>query len=66
MGQFLALAMLLRESFGLDREAGVIEGAVEQVLNAGWSTADLTVAGRRPATTLEVTDRVVEAVLKCS
>lgn len=64
MGQFFSLAMLLRESFGLEHEAAVIEGAVEQVLNAGWRTADLMAEGCRLASTLEATDLVVEAVLR--
>jgi len=60
LGQFFALAMLLRESFGLDREAAVIEESVEQILNAGWRTADLMMEGCRPVTTLEMTDLIIE------
>jgi len=37
---------------------------VEQVLNAGWRTADLMAEGCRLASTLEATDLVVEAVLR--
>nr|CAA46295.1 3-isopropylmalat-dehydrogenase [Priestia megaterium DSM 319]prf//2109196A 3-isopropylmalate dehydrogenase [Priestia megaterium] len=37
----LSAAMLLRHSFGLEKEAAVIEQAVESVLHAGHRTADL-------------------------
>lgn len=41
VGQILSLAMLLRESFGLAREAGLIESAVADVWRQGWRTEDL-------------------------
>lgn len=37
----LSVAMMLRYAFGLMDEAACIEAAVDQVLNAGWRTADL-------------------------
>lgn len=40
VGQILSLAMLLRESFGLAREAGLIESAVADVRRQGWRTED--------------------------
>lgn len=40
-GQILSLAMLLRESFGRNREAGWIEAAVEATWLNGWCTFDM-------------------------
>ncbi|NNC89422.1 MAG: 3-isopropylmalate dehydrogenase, partial [Akkermansiaceae bacterium] len=44
IGQVLSVAMMLRESFGLDREAAAIEAAVVRTVGAGWRTRDI--AGR--------------------
>lgn len=41
VGQILSLAMLLRESFGLAREACLVESAVADVWGQGWRTEDL-------------------------
>jgi 3-isopropylmalate dehydrogenase len=40
-GQILSLAMLLRESFGREREAAWIEASVEEAWSAGWCTFDM-------------------------
>jgi 3-isopropylmalate dehydrogenase len=40
-GQIFSLAMLLRESFGLDAAADLILAAVDDVWRQGWRTADL-------------------------
>ncbi len=60
--QLLALAMLLRESFGLDREARRIETALGEVWSAGWRTEDLTVTGERAIGTRAFTERVAQAI----
>src|SRR5579871_5038026 len=39
-GQILSLAMLLRESFGLDEAATLIETSLAAVWRAGWRTSD--------------------------
>jgi len=44
IGAILCAAMMLRESFGLDAEAGWIESALDRTLAAGYRTADI--AGR--------------------
>ncbi len=41
IAQILSAAMMLRESFGLDEAADVIEGAVTDALGAGIRTADI-------------------------
>ncbi len=45
VGQILSGAMLLRESFGFDEAAGLVEGAVDAVLRSGRHTADLALGG---------------------
>jgi 3-isopropylmalate dehydrogenase len=61
-GQMLSLAMLLRESFGLDAEAHIIEKSLADVWREGWRTADLDEPGCRVIGTQTFTDRVVEQV----
>ena len=59
----LSGAMMLRFSFGLAKEADVIEAAVDKVLNAGWRTADLIGSGEgTPLTCTEITEKVLEAL----
>jgi 3-isopropylmalate dehydrogenase len=41
LGAILSVAMLLRHSLGLDKEAQAVETAVEDAINAGAKTADL-------------------------
>jgi 3-isopropylmalate dehydrogenase len=61
VGQILALAMLLRESLGLEHEARAVEEGVRQVWRAGYRTSDL--AGPRDGTvgTREMAKRVADA-----
>ena len=63
-GQIFSLAMLLRESFGLAREAARIEGAVARVWEAGWRTADLAASGHRIVGCREMGELVCEALAK--
>lgn len=62
IGQIMALAMLLRESFGLAREAELIESAVAETLRRGYRTRDLAEARCHIVGTREMTDHIVEAV----
>lgn len=55
----LSAAMMLRYSFDLGKEADLIEGAVDRVLNAGWRTADLANGGEA-LTTTEMTEKILE------
>jgi 3-isopropylmalate dehydrogenase len=52
IGSILSVAMMLRESLGLSREAVWIEDAVDRVLAAGHRTADIAAPGA-PAIGLE-------------
>ncbi len=47
IGAILCAAMLLRESFGLQREATTVERAVEHALAAGFRTPDIARGGSR-------------------
>ena len=62
VGQILALAMLLRESFGFIQEAHLIEEAVAEVWRQGWRTPDLAETDCRLVGTLEMGNLVADAV----
>jgi len=66
VGQILALAMLLRESFGLDGQAAQIEQGVAAACGAGWRTADLAEPGCRVVGTQEMADRIAAAIIESS
>jgi 3-isopropylmalate dehydrogenase len=61
LGSILTVAMLLRHSFQLEREAACIEAAVQAALAKGYRTADLAKAGQAALSTSEMGKRVVEA-----
>ncbi len=61
-GQILSLAMMLRESFGLDDAASLIERGLASAWAAGWRTADVAEPGCRVVGTEAMTDRVVEHI----
>ncbi len=58
----LTVAMMLRYSFGLKREAERIEAAVEQVIEAGYRTEDLKEAGKPVVGTQEMGKLIVDAL----
>lgn len=61
-GQMLSLAMLLRESFGLDAAAALIEQALAEIWRQGWRTGDLAEPGSRLAGTKTMTELVVRQI----
>lgn len=61
-GQILSLAMLLRESFGLDRAATLIENALGQTWQQGWRTADLAEPGCRILGTCAMSEQIVRQI----
>ncbi len=63
-GQILSLAMLLRESFGMDEAAALIEKSLAAAWRAGWRTADLAEPGCRILGTNAMADKVAEQVLR--
>lgn len=66
VAQILSLAMLLRESFHLSKEAGQIEEAVVRVWRDGWRTADLMEPGCRVLGTREMGERIANEVTQMS
>lgn len=59
----LSAAMMLRYSFGLDEEAACIEKAVDDVLAAGYRTADIVGdSGNAPIGCREMTERIIEQI----
>ena len=63
-GQILSLAMLLRESFGLDAAAALIEKSLAEVWRAGWRTADLAEPACKILGTQAMADKVAEQVFR--
>ncbi|HEV2717321.1 MAG TPA: isocitrate/isopropylmalate family dehydrogenase, partial [Terriglobales bacterium] len=62
LGAVLSVAMLLRHSFKLEREAACIESAVSEVLAAGNRTRDLVKTGQPALSTSQMGEKVTEAV----
>ncbi|MDR3459026.1 MAG: isocitrate/isopropylmalate family dehydrogenase [Verrucomicrobiae bacterium] len=63
-GQILSLAMLLRESFGLEEPAALIERSLAETWQAGWRTADIAEAGCTILGTDAMAAKVAEQVLR--
>jgi 3-isopropylmalate dehydrogenase len=61
-GTILSVALLLRHSFGLEKEAAQIETAVSAVVSAGVLTPDIVAPGQKAATTREAGDAVLAAL----
>jgi 3-isopropylmalate dehydrogenase len=61
VGQILSLAMALRESLGLEREARACEAGIRRVWDEGVRTADLAAVGETPVGTAEMASRISEA-----
>ncbi|MFW5943214.1 MAG: 3-isopropylmalate dehydrogenase [Chloroflexota bacterium] len=64
VGTILSLALLLRHSLGLEREATAVEAAVERALLRGHRTMDLAADGERAIGTREMTAVIVGALGK--
>ena len=62
LGAILSVALMLRHSFQLGREAECIESAVSAVLNQGFRTADLVRTAEPPTSTSQMGQQVLEAV----
>lgn len=63
LATILSAAMLLRVSFGLEKEADTIERAINEVLNAGYRTGDLMAEGKKLVSTTEMTAQVKSVIL---
>ena len=58
----LSVAMLLRYSLGLEKEAAAVESAVSRAIDRGVLTADVSPPGALAATTIQAGQAVVEAL----
>jgi 3-isopropylmalate dehydrogenase len=63
-GQILSLAMLLRESFGLDAAATLVEQSLAAVWRAGWRTLDIAEPGCQVIGTRAMGEKVVEQMMR--
>jgi len=64
LATILSCAMMLRWSFGLEREADAVERAVEAVLDAGYRCRDIMTPGGRLLGTAEMGDALMKEVRK--
>jgi len=62
LGAILSVAMMLRHSFQLGKEAAAIEAAVSSTLEAGTRTADLVKSGQATVSTTEMGRRVASMI----
>lgn len=60
LGMILSAAMMLKYSFGMEKEAAEVEKAVHETLEQGYHTADLHIEGGKKVGTKEMTEIVVE------
>lgn len=58
----LSVSMMLSYSFGLSKEAALLDRAVETVLKAGYRTPDIADAGAAVIGTSEMGDRIAETL----
>jgi len=59
VGTILSVAMLLRHSLELTKEANALEGAVSRALEGGARTPDIATAGQRTLTTRQMGDAII-------
>jgi 3-isopropylmalate dehydrogenase len=62
LASILSMAMMLRQSFDMPREAALVERAVRGVLAQGYRTADIQEAGKHLVGTREMGDLVASAI----
>jgi 3-isopropylmalate dehydrogenase len=65
VGQILSMAMLLRESLGLDREAWAVEEGVRRVWAEGVSTTDLNGRSQDAVGTTRMAAAIADAAAEC-
>jgi 3-isopropylmalate dehydrogenase len=62
IGAILSCALLLRHSGGAHEAAAGVEAAVFRVLEGGARTRDIATKGRKPLSTRQMGDRILEAL----
>ncbi len=63
-GQILSLAMMLRESFGLEKAATLIEKSLAAAWREGWRTEDIAEPGSRVLGTRAMGEKVAEYIFR--
>lgn len=66
IGLIMSLAMMLRYSFNLEKEASLIEKAVDKVIESGYVTEDLYIDGKNVVGTEKMGDLIVDYLYKLS
>jgi 3-isopropylmalate dehydrogenase len=64
VGQILSLAMMLRQSFGLNNEASLIEKAISETWRQGWRTEDIQENSCNTIGTKEMGERIADCLVK--
>jgi len=64
LGAILSFAMLLRHSFEMEEEAGLVERAVKNVLTSGLRTADVMQPGKGRVSTTVMGDSIIRELDK--
>ena len=62
IGSILSMAMMLRYSVGLIKEAAPVQRAVEQTLESGLRTVAIAHGAGSPVGTVEMGDHIVAAI----
>ena len=57
-----SLSMMLRYSFGYEKESGLIDLAIKNVLNNNIRTADIAVRGQKTVSTSQMGDYIIEQI----
>ena len=60
LGAILSIALMLRHTFQMEREADCIEKAVSQTLGAGYRTVDISSDDTRTVSTVEMSDQIIK------
>lgn len=63
LATILSVAMMLRLSFGLEAEAQAVEASVNEVLNNGFRTRDISSPGKKLVSTTEMVEEVKATIL---
>ena len=66
MASVLSTAMMLRWSFGLDEEAGCIENAIDELIESGARTKDISLTNEKFLSTQEMGDEISATIKSIS
>ncbi|MBL5766203.1 3-isopropylmalate dehydrogenase [Heyndrickxia sporothermodurans] len=62
LGMILSVALMLKFSFGLEKEANIIEESVMKVLTDGFHTGDLNVQQGTQVSTTEMVNKIIDSI----